>query len=295
MSELDKLIQADGENVPNSRTILIQFAPELSRALDDASEMFLTFVRCMEGALDDTADLATLKECARELEVDEEKFVSLMWAEDQDPALDRARTAWSNYLARRARGIVYLLLQRQFMWGASDLLRMRITPALGYGRLEAESLALLFLMRDDPSIGKRWLRLATDSDGKQFYYDYQKKILEVLGRLNLIGAYEQGSGGSLHVRMMSAISGLKLGEKPNVVQLGYQELRQDNLFSYFLMVLYFLRTQDRVFQALGEAFPEVSDPIWPERVGLFTRNIDNLWGRLEKNFPKESEKLRRMA
>ena len=72
MSELDKLIQADAENVPNSRKILIQFNPELSRALDDASEMFLTFARCMEGALDDTADLVTLEKCARELEVDED-------------------------------------------------------------------------------------------------------------------------------------------------------------------------------------------------------------------------------
>ena len=78
VSELDKLIQADAENVPNSRRILIQFDPELSRALDDASEMFLTFGRCMEGALDDSADLVTLKECERELEVDEEKFVSLI-------------------------------------------------------------------------------------------------------------------------------------------------------------------------------------------------------------------------
>ncbi len=97
------------------------------------------------------------------------------------------------------------------------------------------------------------------------------------------------------MRMMSAISGLKLGEKPNVVQLGYQEFRKDDLFSYFLMVLYFLRTQDRVFQALGGAFPEVTDPIWPERVRLFTRNIDNLWTLLEKLFPRESEKMRRMA
>lgn len=258
--------------------------------------MFKTFSRCMKGALDDSSDLVTLDECAKELGINENALISLIGSETRrGPALDRARTSWLRLYARRARGIIFLLLQRQFMWAATDLLRMRLTPAIGYCRQEAESLALLFMMRDDPAIAHRWLKLATDSDGKGFYREFQGRILAEIERLDLAGAYEQGSGSSLHVRFASAVRGLSLDRKPNEVWLGYQEARQDDPFSYFLEVLSFLRTQERGFRALGEAFPEVSDPIWPERVRIFTRTIDSLWRRLERVFPEQCEKYQRSA
>lgn len=295
MSELDELIQADAENISNSRKAFTDFDPELSAALDTAAEMFKTFSRCMIGALDDSVDLATFADCAKELGIDGDTLLSRIRSETRDPVLDRARTALLSGLARRARGIVFLLLQRQFMWAATDLLRMRLTAAIGYGRQEAESLALLFLMRDDPSIANRWLKLATDSEGRQFYQEFQGRIRTEIERLDLSGAYEQGSGASLHVRFASAVRGLSLDRKPNEIWLGYQEVRQDDPFSYFLEVLYFLRTQERVFRALGDAFPEVSDPIWAERVRIFTRTIESLWERLEKVFPQQCERYRRMA
>lgn len=296
MSELDELMQADAANILNSRKALVDFDPELPSALDTIAAMFNTFKRCMVGALDDSADLATLDGCSKELGIDGDALVSQIQSQARGTsALDRARTAWFRLLARRARGIVFLLLQRQFMWAASDLLRMRLTPAIGYGRQEAESLALLFLMRDDPTIGRRWLKLATDSDGKTFYREFQGRILEVIERLDLSGAYEAGSGTSLHVRFASAVRGLSLHRRPNEVWLGYQEVRQDDPCSYFLEVLSFLRTQERVLRGLGPAFPEVSDLIWPERVQLFGRTIDRHWERLEKAFPAQYEKYRRMA
>jgi hypothetical protein len=76
---------------------------------------------------------------------------------------------------------------------------MRLTPALGYGRLEAESLALLIIMRGDENVGESWMGLVSDTKGKAFYKKYQGEIIQVLRRYNLDGAYERGSGASLHV------------------------------------------------------------------------------------------------
>jgi len=295
MSELDELIQADGENISNSRRALTSFHPELSAALDTAAEMFKTLSRCMIGVLDDSADLATLADCAKELGIDENTLLSRIESDRPDAVLDRARAAKLKYLARRARGIVFLLLQRHFMWAATDLLRARITAAFGYGRQQAESLALLFLMRDDSSIAKRWLKIVSDSEGIQFYRKFQDRIRTEIDRLDLSGVYEEGSGASLHVRFKSAFRGLSFEGGPDEIRLFYQEVREDDPFSYFLEVLSFLGIQVRVFQALGDAFPEVSDPIWPERVRIFTRTIAYLWKRLEEGFPEQSEKYRRMA
>lgn len=168
---------------------------------------------------------------------------------------------------------------------------MRRTAAIGYARLEAESLALLCLMRDDPAIANRWLRVATDEEGRRFYRDLQPRILEELCRLNLIRAYEAGSGSSLHVRLSSAVEGLSLDRMPEEVWLTFQEGWEQDQVSYFGDILFFVHTQERVFRALGEAFPEVADPIWGERVRIFSRTVEYLWDRFKTAFPDQQRRL----
>ncbi len=295
MSELDELIQVDAENISNSRKALTDFDPELSAALDTAAGMFKTFSRCMIGRLDDSADDAAFVDCARELGIDGDTLFSRIRSEARDPALDRARTAYYTGLARRARVIIFLLLRRQFMWGATDLLRGRRTAAIGYGRQEAEALALLFLMRNDPTVGSRWLKAGKFSDGKSFYQEFQPRIRDEIHRLNLSVTYEMGSGASLHVRLASAVPGLLLSDSPNEFRLSYQEGWEEDPFTYFCDVVFFLQIQERVFRSLGDAFPEVSDPIWPECVRIFARTINSLWERLEEAFPEQRERHQRMA
>ncbi|MFQ5846969.1 MAG: hypothetical protein ACE5IQ_04750 [Candidatus Methylomirabilales bacterium] len=295
MPELDELIQVDADNIQNSRRILLTgLDPEFSRALDTAAGMFTAFRRCMEGALDDSADMATLAACARELKIDQDTLLVRIDSEAQDPVLNQGRLAIQSGLARRARGILFLLLQRQFMFGATDLLRMRIVSATGYCRQEAESLALLFLMRDDPPFANRWFGLTTDIEGIRFHREVQPRIREVLEQLDLTGAYERGSAASMHVRFESAILGLVLDRQPNEVLLRYQDVREDDPFSYFVEVFFFLATQVRVFRALGDAFPEVTDPIWPGRVRAFMRAYEYLRDRLERAFPERCEQYRQM-
>jgi hypothetical protein len=301
MSEIEKLIEADAENISHSRRILFGFDPELTSALDTAAEMFITFSRCIEGGEEDSKDLSTLKQCSEELGVDQEKLIEIIESKsDNNPVLARARLAWFSIYGRRVRGIIFLLLQRQFMWAVTDLLRMRLTPVIGYARLEAESMALLLIMKRDPSIADSWMKLTSDEAGKAFYKKSQGQIVRELEKINLDATYEMGSGASLHVRFMSAIRSFSLKNEPgkSVIWLGYQELKPNNgtnWFNYFLAVLSFLRTQERILRTLGDAFPEVSDPFWFERVRIFARTVDSLWQKLERTFPEECEKYRRMT
>lgn len=301
MSEIDKLIEIDGENTLNSRRILTAFDPELSSVLDTAAGMFTTFSRCIEGGMEESKELSMLKQCADEMRVDEEKLIEMIESKSNSkPILNRARLAWFSLYARRVRGIIFLLLQRQFMWAVTDLLRMRITSVLGYTRLEAESLALLLIMKKDANIADRWMKLTSDKEGKAFYKRFQGHIIRELKNISLDTAYEIGSGVSLHVRFASAVRNFSLESKPGKSQiwLGYQEIKPKDRFSqfiYFLQVLSFLRTQERIFRALGDAFPEVSDPIWFTRVDIFARTVNSLWQKLEKTFPKECEKYRANA
>jgi hypothetical protein len=297
MSDLEELIKADSENIVNSRKILFGFDPKLPEALDTATGMFKTFSRCMEGVYDDSADLAILKECSKEIGIDEKKLVEMIESKNMNgSAFDRARTAWLSLYARRIRGVIFLLLQRQFMWAATDLLRMRITPAIGYSRLEAESVALLLIIQSDPKVAKRWIKLGTDNEGKAFYKKFQGRIIKELKNHSLFNAYQQGSGASMHVRFVSAVRNLSWKNKLDAseIRLGYQELQANNDFTYFITVLSFLRTQERIFRALSDAFPEVSDPIWFERIQIFARAMDYLYRKLEKIFPNECKKYQQM-
>lgn len=297
MSEIEALIKTDAVNISHSRRNLSELDPELPAALDTAAGMFRTFCHCMDGVIDDSLDSGIFEECAKVLGKNEEQLMALIEsAGHDDPTLNRARSAWHRLHAHYARTIIFLLLERQYMWAATDLLRMRLTPVAGYKRLQAESLALLSLMQEDPSIAFRWMRIKSDEEGRSFYRSLQSQILTVINSLGLGKVYEMGSGIALHVRLDSAARGLSINPgRPGKLLLYYQELRGDDPCSYFSEVLHFLRTQERVFRGLGRAFPEVADPIWPQRVRIFGHTVDGLWEKLEQKYPEECARFRRIA
>jgi hypothetical protein len=295
VSAIQDLLKADHANTANSIDALQQFSPDLPGALDYAADLFDRFVRHVGVALADTEDLRRGNAIAEELGLEPEQLRELL--NDQKPAVstvEEARTIWRQLYARQARRILLLLLQRHYMWAATDLLRMRLTMALGYCRQEAEAIALLVLVRNSPDLGIQWLRVRTDEDGVAFFKETQHELRSTLQQLELSGAYERGSGWALHVRFASAVPGLSLDRQPNQIWLGFQEVRPDEPFQYYLDVLAFLSTQVRVARALGHAFPEVTDPSWQGAVDRFTRTVAALWEELSRRFPAECRGLEEM-
>jgi len=288
MSALDELLASDTANVGNSQKAFFGFDQGLPTAFDTAAEMFITFIRCMERSMDESEEREILCRCAAELGVTHDELIEKVetaGGSGDSGVLARARKAYVRVRTRRAQLIIFLLLQRHYLWGVTDLLRMRVTPAEGYRRLEAEAVGLLILIRDEPSLGDSWLKIRTVDEGRQFFNLTQAKLRETLRSLNLDSAYEQGSGVAQHVRVASAVLGLSWSEEQ--ARLACQEVRTDDPFSYFLGTLAFLVTQVHVFHALTVAFPHVTDPIWHTRVELFHNQVARLWKRLEERFPDE--------
>ena len=295
MSAIRNLLEADQANTANSIDALQRFSPDLPGALDYATDLFDQFIRHVGVVLDDSEELCAGNAIAKELGVEPEQLRELL--NDEKPAvgkIEEARTIWRLLYARQARRVLLLLLQRYFIWAATDLLRMRLTSSLGYCRQEAEAVALLVLVRESPDLGIRWLRVRTDEEGTAFFRGTQRAVRSTLERLELNDPYERGSGWALHVRFASAVPGLSLDRRPNEIWLGFQEVQPDEPFQYYLEVLGFLSVQVRIVRALQNAFPEVTDPSWPGAVDRFTRKVAALWEELSRRFPAKCRRLKEM-
>jgi hypothetical protein len=291
MSAVDELLAADAENAGQWRENFRKFDPSLPAAFDTAAEMFNTFSRCVEGTQDESPEQQILEQYGNANGFTAEEVVQLVAnPKGRSSVPSEVRQAYVRMWARRARATVFLLLQRSYMWGATDLLRMRVTPAEGYCRFEAEAVGLMLLIREDPSVGDQWWRVASEEEGRAFFKVTQPKLKERLRGVNLASAYDHGSAAAQHVRVLSAVSGLSFSETH--ARLNYQEVREDDHFNYYLAVLSFLSVQVYVFRVLTDAFPEVTDPIWPQRVQVFINDVARLWDTLEKHFPSRCKAMR---
>ena len=289
MNALDELMATDAENAGRWRDNFRRFDPSLPDVFDTAAEMFNTFIRCTEGTQDESAEHRTLEQYAKAHGLTPEEVLRRIGGTEAGSMIPpEARQAYIRMWARRARAVLFLLLQRSYMWGATDLLRMRLTSAEGYCRLEAEAIGLMLLIQDDPSVGERWLKVVADEEqGRAFFNSTQAKLKERLRGIGLASAYDHGSAASQHVRLASAMHNLSWSETH--AYLAYQEVRAEDPFMYFQGALGFLSTQVHVFRVLKEVYPEVTDPIWDQRVRLFNREVARLWEQLAKRFPGRCE------
>jgi len=292
MSALDDLLAADSKNAGRWRDNFRRFDPSLSDTFDTAGEMFNTFSRCIEGTQDESVEYRILEQYAHTHGLTAEGVIRRIGGAEAIGVIPpEAQRAYIRMWARRARAVLFLLLQRSYLWGATDLLRMRLTSAEGYCRLEAEAIGLMLLIQDDPSVGERWLKVADEEQGRAFFSATQSKLKDSLREVGLISAYDRGSAVSQHLRLASAMHNLLWSETH--AYLAYQEAQAEDPFMFFLGVLAFLSIQVYVFQVLKKAFPEVTEPIWDQRVRLFNIEVTRLWDQLEKQFPDKCEAIKK--
>lgn len=296
---LEELLDADRTNVESARQVVRQLDPSILNLFDDAAAMYTTFCRCIEFSEPFIAQhTCELSRIAHEFQITPDELLKRIVSDEALPELDAARAAWKLIRVNTTRAIVVLACQRQFMWGVTDLLRTRVTPAFGYTRQQAESVALLHLFRDNPNAAVQWRQVSTANEGRRFYRAYQPQLNTIMEAISLAAAYEQGSGAALHVRLASVARALfSLGpeEAPHssggAIRLAFQELDPTRPFRYFLAVLHFLYTQARVFEGLTAAFPEVYDPIWSERVRRFGVDVGMVRERIRNAYPDQVREL----
>ncbi len=284
MALLDDVLMQDADNAGAWRLNFAKFDPGLPAAFDTASGLFVSFTRCVGDTEDESQaqEAAVLERYAQIQRLTAEEVVRHFTG--SEPAVpDDVRQACLHLGRRQTAMVILLLLQRYFMWGATDLYRMRISAAEGYRRLQAEAVGLLILMQRNPQVSKDWWAVQSDGEGKKFFIKYQPDLKKILESTDLISAYNLGSGIAQHVRVASAALCISISD--NRISLTYQE----PLLGYggFLAILSFLSTQVHVFHALRQAFPHITDSSWNTAVVRFIAEVQRLWRCLAESFPDE--------
>lgn len=185
-------------------------------------------------------------------------------------------------------GRIYLLLRlgRDYLLGLGEILKLRITPAMGYLRVQAESLALLKLFANEPRIAQEWLDATSAQSGRQFYRNNHSKIVETVKALDLYEHYERGSWMALHSRVPGVSLGIIQGGKKttggeeDTIRLVYQETGDH--VALFLWFCIYMRFHQKAINSISVSIPEINSLQLAEvGVGEFSKAVDGLWKTLE--------------
>ena len=306
---IDKLLELDSENVGITKKNLAIFSPELPDALDDAARLFETFAHAFSQAGKDDEDISVLNDCFQKLKANtKNEMDAILKSPPPTGDSEKARTvlaakaAYNRMWSRRIRGILLVYAHRCYEYAVTDLLRLRISSALGYLRNQIEAVAQISIMRENPEVAYEWLNVANNENGLRYYNKYKQKIFEFRDKHNLNFAWNLASGTSQHVRLASLVSSLSLssfeerGRHVTEVKVSFQEVRPDEPEGLFLKALTILRTQERLFSVMAadDCLPESCDPILVDvRIPRFRQKGDRLWSRGEQVFPNQVAKWRK--
>ena len=290
-SRLEQMMRSDEENVSNVRRCFRDFHPDLEYLLDHIADLFGMFSDCL-GTILHGKELRTIERLAAERGKTIQDFMAIIDSTDQGPAVIEARAAKFTYLAKEIRILLFLACKRQFMWGAAEILKFKVTPAMGYLRQEAESVGLLHLFLKDPRLAIEWSQIFTPEDGKKFFSSTQPKLKKVLAYFELLNAYDFGSATALHTRLVSLVRGTPVIDRAERRQprysVPYQEIEPEKPFRFLLSSLHWTRSQERTLIALGRAFPELDLGAWWQEIETLRVTEGGLWEHLECVFPEET-------
>jgi len=242
MPDIDSLLGADEKNVLEMQKLFASYQG-LSELLNEASVLYTTCSRVFGQTL--SHEINRLP---------------------RDTPPDKIVIAEA--LAKRHRALLFTRICVLYGTAVADLLRMRLTAPLGYIRLQCESIALLKLMSENPSIIQAWVNIQTDKEGRGFFQKHQKRVMTILGTYNLSDIYDQTSGAALHSRFIGVARGYKFTRYEDGLRIIDSEKILAQEFNpekphYFMIVVIFivLRAQALIFASLHDAIPEIDDPL----------------------------------
>jgi hypothetical protein len=283
-TRIDKLLRADAANAELSPELLRNLHPWAFDAIRETEEMYRFIIRRLHPWAPEERLQAALERLARNAGLSNEELAARLMA-GRAGDIAGAPEAYRSLGIFRILRIVLLACQRYWAWGISDLLRMRITGAHGYLRLQAECVGLIELFLRDPNLAERWFSIRTERDGKQFFGDTQRQLRDVLGPRQLLKVYDIASSSALHVRMAGLSRALSF--EPGAMTLPDQEFDPEDPYSYHLAASHYHVTQVRVLKALGEVLPEMANDEWRTRLNTFIRNAQDMWRTLEQRYAPE--------
>jgi hypothetical protein len=280
-SLVEEFLEVDQENSEASRRLLLELNP---RSLDIA-ERGAKVLNAASEALGRESKVGDhqrgIAEWAGKYKIDPSHVLhllstaSLIGGTEDD--FTKAKGDFVQGVAFYARLYLLMRLRRDYLFGLTDLLRLRITASQGYLRLQAETVAVLALALVEPEIGQEWLDTMEGENGKNFYKRHHKRIVQKIKDLELHFYYEQASQNALHSRVGGVASGVVQGNAirgKGEVALIYQEARDP--YSYFLWFCSYLRFHEIMTRSLPEVVPEAAAALATE-VEPFRAGVEELW------------------
>jgi len=260
---LDKLLTLDNENIEISKNALLSIFPKSLELVEHFNNYFNN----------------VFEEFGKECDVNKHQSLISKWAKDLNASgLDILQFLRSAKLIGKAKSgdytenakeslldaqtilvrvILCMRLQRDFLFGISELLKCRITPAIGYIRLQAETAGIMKVMTENNLIATDWLSSISQKDNN-FYRDWHKTIKDSLKSLNLGSDYDLASSLALHSRVGGIAKGMIIGhkyKKPGEMVLNYQEI--DDPKELFFWFGYYIRFHKKIVNNIKTIIPEL--------------------------------------
>lgn len=288
MSELDNLLACDDENIKISKEALLKIEPttldvieSCIRTLDRLSRKFGELCKYDEHhqSLEDWAKDFGLKDNQA---INYLRDALLIGGDESNDPTSKARVDLHKTIAILARVHISLRLRRDFLFGITDILRLRITSALGYMRVQSESFGQLKLLVHHPELGEDWFASADEKKGKHFHDKWHSRVVSAIRDLDLHSDYSLGTNMAHHTRASGTASGILLGGKSNKksgeIRLIFQETDDYRILFFWLGV--YLKFHRKALQHASVLYPELSDADITE-AGLheFIENEKLIWSK----------------
>jgi hypothetical protein len=267
MTHLDDLLACDDENIKISKQALFDIEPTSLEAIESCANTLELMVRKFgeTSKYDEHHDV--IEGWAKQHGVKGNKALyylrdaHLIGSTDANDPTTQAKINLQKATAILARMHIALRLGRDFLFGITDMLSLRITPALGYMRVQSESFGQLKLLVDHPELGEEWFSSADDAKGKQFHNNWHSRIVSAIRDLDLHSEYSSSTNFAHHTRASGTAYGILLGGKKDKakgeIKLIYQET-DDYRLLYFWFGVY-LKFHRKALQHISSLFPELTD------------------------------------
>lgn len=266
MKRIEELLNCDQTNAKEAVDAISGIHSDALQLTESWSKTWSAIVQAFGDECEYTSHQRVLDQWAKETGIRGHEAIELLdsatliGSAEPGNQTDSARVALRESFQILARIQVAQRIERDYLWGLSDLLRLRITSAWGYERLQAESAGVLRLLAHDPNLASEWFGASEPECGRKFYSKYHPRIVDSLRSLGLEKDYRRGSHWALH----SGVGGSSLGrvvggnekKQPGEIRLSFQEAK--NAWALFIHFGIYLRAHRRILDHSSAFFPELS-------------------------------------
>ena len=298
MSELSDFIERDSASLEEGQRWVLSIDDDALGAADAVASTFSAFLPAFEThslIWERAARLAEWRGSHNMTKKEAHTFLKNATLIGDVEGPDHAAAAKKDLEAAIADDARHQLLERidrDYLFGVTDLLKNRIASATGYFRLQTESIALLSLIQRTPSVGIYRLRSAGAQPAADFYKQHHGSIRTEMKRLGFDFYYGLASEMAVHSRVGGVAFAFLAPSKNGSIdhraaRKAYRDVNTPPMF--FLFYANFLRFHQRLAFAIPTVLPEIP------QTAIHGMGLSELKDRIDSLFDTLWPHLRQMG